>query len=42
MAVGLQRMHAAPTGNALVVGRAATMRWWQQVVKIAATTHLMW
>jgi hypothetical protein len=25
-----------------VVGRAATMRWWQQVVKIAATTHLMW
>jgi hypothetical protein len=34
-------MHTAPAGNALVVGRAATIRWWQQAVKIAATTHPM-
>jgi uncharacterized membrane protein YedE/YeeE len=41
MAVGLQRVHAAPAGNALVAGRAATTRWWQQAVKMAATTHPM-
>ena len=33
MAVGLERVHVAPTGNTQVAGRAATMRWWQQGVQ---------
>jgi hypothetical protein len=41
MPTRLQRVHAAPVGNVQVAGRAATMWWWQQAVKMAATTHEM-
>jgi hypothetical protein len=41
MAVDLERMHAAPAGNAQVAKRAMTMWWWQQGVKMATTMHQM-
>ena len=33
MAVGLEKVHAAPVWNAQAAGRAVTTRWWQQGVQ---------
>jgi hypothetical protein len=41
MAVGVERVHAAPVWNAQAAGRAATTRWWQQRVQMAMTTKVI-